>query len=304
VTRLRVAALGHGAMGAAMVRRLLSFYDVTAFDPSSQALQAAISAGAQVAGTPAEAATGCSLVLISVRDREQLDVALFGPAGASEGLEENAVVLLTSTVGPTEVRSLDRRLAARGVELVDAPVSGGPRRAATGELLAMVGARPEAFERARPVLDRLATRVEHVGSHPGDGQALKVVNQLLCGVHIAAAAEALALAERLGLDAERALDALQQGAAASFMLGDRGPRMLLDGSSSVQSRLDIFVKDMAIVLENAREVRVPVPVAAASEQLYMMASCAGLAADDDSRVIDLLRETSHTRERQPPPEVD
>jgi 3-hydroxyisobutyrate dehydrogenase len=183
------------------------------------------------------------------------------------------------------------RLAELGVDLVDAPLSGGPVRAGNGDLLVVVGAPESAIERARPVLDLLASTLTVVGDRVGDGQALKTVNQLLCGIHIAAAAEALALADALGLDRARTLDALTAGAAGSFMLGDRGRRMLeaYDGEGApVLSRLDIFVKDMGIVGRAAREVALATPVAAAAEQLFLLGQAMGLEAADDSSVIRVL----------------
>lgn len=176
--------------------------------------------------------------------------------------------------------------------LVDAPVSGGPARAADGELLVFVSGAEAALTAFRPVLELLASGTVTVGATAGDAQLLKAVNQLLCGVHIAAAAEALALADGLGLDPQAALQSLGLGAAASFMLGHRGPRIVqaLAGiEPEVSSRLDIFVKDMGIVLEAARGAGVATPIAAAAEQLYRIADGAGLSAADDATVVRMLR---------------
>ena len=200
-------------------------------------------------------------------------------------------MLLTSTVGVGAVRETAAALAERGIALVDAPLSGGPVRARQGDLLILVGGAPDAVDRVRPVLERLGSTVTTVGAHPGDGQALKTVNQLLCGVHIAAAAEALALADALGLDRAAALEALNQGAAASFMLGNRGPRMLEaydEDGADVLSRLDIFVKDLGIVGDAARAHGLATPVAAAAEQLFLLGQAQGLAAADDSAVIRVV----------------
>jgi 3-hydroxyisobutyrate dehydrogenase len=154
-----------------------------------------------------------------------------------------------------------------------------------------VGAADEVIDGARSVLDLLASTVTVVGPRPGDGQALKTVNQLLCGVHIAAAAEALALAKGLGLDPQVALDALGAGAAASFMLSNRGPRIIraMRGERpEVLSRTDIFVKDMGIVTDAGRRAGVALPVAATTEQLYVIGQAAGLGPSDDSEVVTLL----------------
>ena len=292
-----VAVLGLGAMGLPMATRLAGGLTVHGFDIAPARLELAAAAGIRTFGSGREASAGADAVLLAVRNGAQLNDVLFGAAGIAEVLKPGAVVILTSTVGVEAVTEVAAALAEQQVELVDAPLSGGPVRAGEGDLLIVVGASDAARAAAQPVLDRLASTLSVVGDKPGDGQALKTVNQLLCGVHIAAAAEALALADALGLDREKTLDALQAGAAASFMLGNRGPRMLeaYEGEGAeVLSRLDIFVKDMGIVTKAAREAALPTPVAAAAEQLYLLGAAAGLGAADDSAVIKVLAPTRPT----------
>ncbi|WP_342023908.1 NAD(P)-dependent oxidoreductase [Arthrobacter citreus] len=286
-----VAVLGLGAMGLPMATRLATSLQVNGFDIAPARLELAGAAGIRTFTSGAEAAAGADAVLLAVRNGAQLNDVLFGDTGIADALKPGAVVIMTSTVGVAAVTEVAEKLAELSVELVDAPLSGGPVRAGTGDLLIVVGASDAARDRAQPVLDLLASTLSIVGNKAGDGQALKTVNQLLCGVHIAAAAEALALAKSLGLDEGKTLDALQAGAAASFMLGNRGPRMLEayeEGGAEVLSRLDIFVKDMGIVTKAAREVALPTPVAAAAEQLYLLGQAAGLGAADDSAVIKVL----------------
>jgi 3-hydroxyisobutyrate dehydrogenase len=286
-----VAVLGLGAMGLPMATRLATALPVVAFDVFAERTALAVAGGARGADTPAEACREADVVLIGVRNAEQLDAALFAPGGAAGTLRRGAIVVLTSTVGTDVAQDAALRLAATGVDLLDAPVSGGAVRAGTGDLLIMVGAAPEVVERARPVLDLLATTVHVVGPNPGDGQTMKTVNQLLCGVHTAAAAEALSLARALGLDLDTAIAVLGSGAAASFMLADRGPRMVqqLDGEApELRSRLDIISKDMGIVNRLVRQAGVAAPVAAAAEQLYLLGQSHGLAAEDDSVVARVL----------------
>jgi 3-hydroxyisobutyrate dehydrogenase/putative dehydrogenase len=153
----------------------------------------------------------------------------------------------------------------------------------------MVGGTEDAVARARPLLDALARSAPHVGLEPGDGQKVKLVNQLLCGVHIAAAGEALAFAEALGLDARACWEVIRDGAAASFMLDDRGERMVDGAFDEAKSALDIFVKDMGLVTEAARAESYPTPLAAAAEQLYRAGHRAGLGRRDDSSLIEVLR---------------
>jgi 3-hydroxyisobutyrate dehydrogenase len=283
---VRVAVLGLGAMGLPMARHLAKDLPVTVFDvdPGRGV------PGATVAATAAEAAAGADVVLLAVRDSEQVHTALFGEHGAATAMRPGAVVVLTSTVGPDAARITAARLAARDLAFVDAPVSGGPARAGAGDLLIVVGAGETELAAARPVLDRLASTLTVVGPLPGDGQSLKAINQLLAGVHIAAAAEAVALARGLGLDPAVVVDSLSKGAAGSFMLADRGPRMIeaYGAGAQVRSRLDIFVKDLGIVTGIAKDAHVPLPLAAAAHQLYLLGERAGLGAADDSTVVTLL----------------
>jgi 3-hydroxyisobutyrate dehydrogenase/putative dehydrogenase len=166
-------------------------------------------------------------------------------------------------------------------------MSGGVARAAQGDLVVMVGGPRERFEACRPVLDQLGTTVAYVGESIGDGQALKLVNQLLAGVHIAAAAEALGFAAALGLDPRAAWEVVRHGAAGSFMLGDRGARMLDAEFEPVRSALDIFVKDMGLVVSAAKARKLPTPLAAAVEQLYLAGAAEGLGRRDDSSLVTL-----------------
>ena len=294
----RVTVLGLGAMGLPMAARLATRLEVHGFDPVPERRALAQEAGVQAFDSARGAVEGADAVLLAVRNGAQLDEVLFGGTGVAQVIRPGSVVVLGSTVGTEAIPATVERLAASGVDLVDAPLSGGPVRAGAGDLLIVVGASPAARERARPVLELLASTLTVVGDHPGDGQALKTVNQLLCGVHIAAAAEALALADALGLDRQKTLTALEAGAAGSFMLSNRGPRMLQaypeegsDEGAEVLSRLDIFVKDMGIVGRAARAAGMPAPVAAAAEQLYLLGAAQGLGAEDDSAVIKVVAPT-------------
>jgi 3-hydroxyisobutyrate dehydrogenase len=292
-----VAVIGLGAMGLPMAARLAERFEVRGFDIAAERVALAADQGVQPAASAAEAVTGAGTVLVAVRTGEQLDALLYGSGtalddnGIAVHLEPGAVVVLTSTVGTEGIAETAERLAEQDVHLVDAPLSGGPVRAREGDLLIVVGAEPAAADKVRPVLDQLASTLSIVGDRPGDGQALKTVNQLLCGIHIAAAAEALALADALGLDRERTLEALTAGAANSFMLGNRGPRALQaydEGGAEVLSRLDIFVKDLGIVGKAARNAHLAAPVAAAAEQLFLLGEAQGLGALDDSAVIRVV----------------
>lgn len=291
MTSPTIAVLGLGAMGLPMATRLAEQFAVRGYDINPERSALGAESGVIAAASAREAATGAHAVLLAVRNRAQLEEALYGEDGVVSVLSPGALVILTSTVGIDAVRDVAGRLTTDGFHLVDAPISGGPVRAGTGDLLVTVGATDEAYAAAHPILDHLASTLERMGPRPGDGQAMKTVNQLLAGVHIAAGAEALALATALGLDAAQVLRLLGTGAAASFMLGDRGPRMLQaydEQGAEVKSRLDIFVKDMGIVSRAAQTAGLATPVASAAEQLYLVGQAHGLAAADDSSVITVI----------------
>lgn len=288
----RVAVLGLGAMGLQMATWLAKTFDVVGYDIAPERMELAAKDGVSQAGSSREATDGADILLIAVRNQAQLENLLYGDDGVASVMKDGSAIILTSTVGIAAVEDVAARLAAQGIGMVDAPVSGGPVRAGKGDLLVTAGAYPDVYAYAKPVLDEMASTLVLVGDAPGMGQRMKTVNQLLCGVHIAAAGEAMALAGVLGLNQETALEALMSGAAASFMLGDRGPRSIQayqGETAEVKSRLDIFVKDMGIVTSAAKAAGIAVPVAAAAEQEYLLGFSKGQGAMDDSSVVLVVK---------------
>jgi len=280
---MRVGWLGLGAMGAPMAGCLARAGNpVAAYD----VMPGRVPDGVIEAASVAEAVAGADAVVVMVATPDQLEQVL---AGAADALAAGQTVVVMSTVGPEAVVAAAARLAAMGVAVVDAPVSGGVTRATRGDLLILVSGSPEAVAGVQPLLDTLARSAPVVGPSPGDGQRMKLVNQLLCGVHIAAAAEALSFAESLGLDPGECWKILRDGAAASFMFADRGARMVAGEFGDVRSALDIFVKDMGLVTGAADEAGAEVPLAGAARQLYQRGHDLGLGRQDDSVIIEVLR---------------
>ena len=282
----RLGFIGLGAMGGPMARNLAAAgFELAVFDVDTRRTRAAAEDfGARAADSAPAAAAGADALVVMVTDGAQATEALLGDGGAAAALPAEAAVVVMSTIGPEAVTAL----AEEGHPLLDAPVSGGVARAETGDLLVMAGGPAELFERLALVLDAVGSTVVHCGEQPGDGQAVKLVNQLLCGVHIAAAAEALAYAQALGLDPAKVHDTIRHGAAASFMLDDRGSRMLTREFTDVRSALDIFVKDMGLVVEAGAANGARTPLAEAARRLYEEGSARGLGREDDSGVIRLL----------------
>ncbi len=286
-----LAFVGLGAMGAPMAASLLSAgFDLTVFDVREESAKPLGDLGAARADSPREAAGSAEALVLMVVNAGQAEEALFGGNGAAETLAPGATVVVMSTVGPEPVRRLDARLSERGLRLLDAPVSGGVARAERGDLLIMAGGPRDLFDQLRPVLDAMGSTVVHCGPSAGDGQSVKLVNQLLCGVHIAAAGEALAYAEALGLDPKAVHETIRHGAAGSFMFEDRGRRMLDREFLPPKSALDIFVKDMGLVREAAGEHGFETPLADAAHELYEKGASLGFGREDDSGVLRVFEE--------------
>lgn len=280
----RIGFVGLGAMGAPMARNLLAKgFAVRGFDTRVAALEDFVAAGGEQAGSAGDAAADADALVLMVVNAAQAASILFDD-GALERLPTGRCVVLMATCPPGAVAALGERIAATGRHLVDAPVSGGVVGARAGSLTIMVACPRGIHDAVRPMLEAMGGRVFHVGERPGQGATVKTVNQLLCGVHIAVVAEALALAAKLGVDLSVVLEIMSDSAASSWMLKDRGPRML-EAEPEVTSAVDIFVKDLSIVLEAGREAKTALPLAAVAHQLFLASSGRGDGAVDDSQVI-------------------
>lgn len=279
-----IGFIGLGAMGLPMAKNLLARgFEVRGFDVTPAAVDALERAGGARAASAAEAASDADLLVLMVVSAAQADAVLFTD-GALDALKPDGVVALMATCPPGAVEAIAARVRDAGRRFVDAPVSGGVVGASGGTLTIMAAAPTATFEAIRPVFEALGDKVFHVGERPGQGAVVKTVNQLLCGVHIAVVAEAFALAAKVGVDLRVLLEVMSGSAASSWMLKDRGPRML-EAEPEVTSAVDIFVKDLGIVLQAGSETRAALPLAAVAHQMFLAASGRGEGAADDSQVI-------------------
>src|SRR5215204_4977010 len=279
-----IGFVGLGAMGLPMALRLVAAgFSVRGFDLKAAALDALAASGGTRAASAAEAAAGADVLVLMVVNSAQARAVLFD-GGALAALKSSAIVILMATCAPADAAGIGEEVEAAGRRFVDAPVSGGVVGATGGTLTIMAAARNEVFTAARPLLAALGDKLFHVGERPGQGAMVKTVNQLLCGVHIAAAAEAFSLAGKAGIDRRIMLDILSGSSASSWMLKDRGPRML-QADPEVSSAVDIFVKDLGIVLEAGRDTRAALPLAAIAHQMFLAASGLGHGGADDSQVL-------------------
>jgi putative dehydrogenase len=290
----KIAFVGLGAMGGAMAETLVKKQmRVVGYDPRPEAVAHLKAAGGHGAASVEEAARDADILIVMVVNADQAEDVLFTKDGL-EATKDGAIIILGSTCAPDRVEAIARRVTKSGRHLVDAPVSGGVTGAKGGTLTIMAAAPNDVFAKAKPVLSAMGANLFHLGETPGQGAAMKVVNQLLCGVHVAVAAEALAFAERAGVDPKIALEVLSGSAAQSWMLKARGPRMI-DYDTVVTSAVDIFVKDLGLVLDAGRAAKMGLPLAAAAHQRFLDASGMGHGLADDSQVIETYRTSAKTK---------
>lgn len=283
-------------MGGAMAARLCSLGHAVAvcdIDPQRQREAAAL--GAAVLTTPAETATALSpdgLLIVCVVDASQSDDVLFGADGAAARLLPGQDVMLCPTIAPEDVERLARRLTDAGIGCIDAPMSGGPARAREGRMSLMLAAPPPVLERRRQLLAQLADPCFELSERPGDGARTKLVNNLLAGINLVGAAEVLALAERLGLDASRTLDVVEQSSGQSWIGSDR-MRRAIAGDFAPRAHVTLLEKDTRLATEAAARAGFRGPLGERAAQVFAQAHAAGLAELDDGALLELLRQQGH-----------
>ena len=281
----KIGFIGLGAMGFGMAASLCrAGFAVAGYDLREEALQRLVELGGARAATPADAAQGAELLFVMVVNDAQVEAVLFGEHGAAAKLAQGATVVLSSTVPAGFVRDLAGRLAECGVHLLDAPVSGGAVAAENGELTIMASGPPQAFAAADPALEACAKTVYRLGDAPGIGSSVKAVNQLLAGVNLVTAAEGMAFGTALGADPKVLYEVIRNAAGGSWMFDNRVPHML-DNDYTPRSACDIWVKDLGMVLGIGKDLRIPLPMAAAAYQLVMMAAAQGLGPIDDAGFV-------------------
>lgn len=290
VTTVGVIGLGTMGMGAAQ-SLLRAGFKVRGCDVRPEIVAKLVAQGGTACASPRELGAQCDVVITLVVNAEQTDTVLFGEGdgknGAVAGMKPGSVVIASATCAPEYVQGLAKRLAEKNLLLLDAPVSGGGAKAAAGQMTMMTAGPPEVYAKVEAVLAGMAGKVYRLGAQHGLGAKVKIVNQLLAGVHIAAAAEAMALGMREGVDPDALFDVITHSAGNSWMFENRVPH-ILSGDYTPLSAVDIFVKDLGLVLDTARKSKFPLPLSAAAHQMYMMASTAGHGREDDAAVIKIF----------------
>ncbi len=288
----KAAVIGLGSMGLGIAKTLVrNGWDIAGCDLSTSVREQLVEAGGTAHEMPDAAAHGRSVVLSVVVNARQTEAILFGENGVAQGMQPGSVFVSCATMMPDDVRALAAQLEERGVHYLDAPISGGAKKAATGDLSVMASGTPEAFDCAAPVLDIIADKVHRLGDRPGAGASVKMINQLLAGVHIAAACEAMALAAKMELDLEAVYEVIRGSAGNSWMFENRVPH-ILEGDYTPLSAVEIFVKDLGIVQDIARANHFPAPLSAAALQMYLATAGAGMGKDDDASLARLYAQLS------------
>jgi len=257
-------------------------------DLNPEALERLRQAGARDAQPSASAfADQLDAILLLVVNAQQVNAILFGEAGLAAKLRPGTVVMVSSTLSALDAQQIEKRLAEHQLLMLDAPVSGGAAKATSGEMTVMASGSDAAFAQLQPVLDAVAAKVYRVGSEIGLGSTVKIIHQLLAGVHIAVGAEAMALAARAGIPLETMYEVVTNAAGNSWMFENR-MRHVVDGDYSPKSAVDIFVKDLNLVADTAKSLHFPLPLASTALNMFTEASNAGYGREDDSAVIKIF----------------
>lgn len=280
-----IGLIGPGAMGLGITQSLLRggfSVRVRDIDPARDALARA--AGAVVCASPAEVARGIDIAITVVVDAKQTDDVCFGANGLFATLAPGGIVVVCSTIGPAAMRALAAKVAGRGFTLVDAPISGGPARAAAGTMSMMISGPPAALERCAPAFAAMSDKRYIMGHEAGLGSAMKVVNNMMAAINLVGAAEGLALGIKAGLDPHKVYEVMMGSSGQSFMGGDRMKRVI-EGDHTVTAASPILTKDVGLALDLSQELKFPANLGSLAHQALLATVAMGFHEEDDAWVI-------------------
>jgi 3-hydroxyisobutyrate dehydrogenase-like beta-hydroxyacid dehydrogenase len=287
----KVGFIGLGIMGLGMARNLLKAgFDLTVWNRTTSKAEALAAEGAKVANNPASLAARCDIIVVCVSDTPDVEQVLLGDDGVLHGAQAGSLVVDCSTISPIKTRQFAEALGEKGVQMLDAPISGGSEGAALGTLSIMVGGEAEQVDRAMPVLQAIGKSITHVGTN-GAGQMVKLVNQILVVHSMMALGEAFLFAQAGGLDLDKTLKAVEGGAAGSWTLSNRGPQVIVrDWRPGFM--IDLQQKDLRLILEAADELGVPVMGCSTAFHLYRTLQSLGCGAEGNHALIKALENMS------------
>ena len=282
----KTGIIGLGSMGYGMARNLIKAgHQVWGHDINPDAVARLVADGAQ-AGALLDHAEALDALVVVVLNAAQTEAVLFGPEGVAAALQQNTVILSCATIPPAFAAEMETRAESAGLLYLDAPISGGAIKAASGELTIMASGRKAAFEAAKPALDAISAKVFEMGDRAGAGSAMKATNQMLAGIHIASMAEAITFALAQGISPERFLEVVSQSAGTSWMLENRAPH-IIEGDYTPRSTINIWPKDLGIVMDIAQNSGFSAPITEAALALFKEAAAQGLGAEDDAALAKL-----------------
>ncbi|WP_340261209.1 L-threonate dehydrogenase [Roseobacter sp. HKCCA0882] len=282
----KIGIIGLGSMGYGMARNLIKAgHQVWGHDINPDAVARLVADGAQ-AGALLDHAEALDALVVVVLNAAQTEAVLFGPEGVAAALQHNTVILSCATIPPAFAAEMETRAESAGLLYLDAPISGGAIKAASGELTIMASGRKTAFEAAKPALDAISAKVFEMGDRAGAGSAMKATNQMLAGIHIASMAEAITFALAQGISPERFLEVVSQSAGTSWMLENRAPH-IIEGDYTPRSTINIWPKDLGIVMDIAQNSGFSAPITEAALALFKEAAAQGLGAEDDAALAKL-----------------
>ena len=293
-TGTKVGVIGLGAMGNGMAQSLRrAGYSVHVFDVRADAATAFAAEGGTACTSQAELGAACEVVFSVVVNAEQTESVLFGTSNASgstgvaASMKPGSLFAMCSTVAPALAVDFEKRVTAKGLLFLDSPISGGAARAASGEMTMMTAGPEAAYDKCEAMLNAMAAKVYKLGSAAPAGTTVKMINQLLAGVHIAAAAEAMALGIKAGADPAMLYEVISNSAGSSWMFQNRVPHILA-GDYTPLSAVNIFIKDLGIVLDSAKKLPFPLPLTSSAHQMYLAAAAHGHGLEDDAAVIKMF----------------
>ncbi len=282
----KIGIIGLGSMGYGMARNLIKAgHQVWGHDINPDAVARLVADGAQ-AGALLDHAEALDALVVVVLNAAQTEAVLFGPEGVAAALQRNTVILSCATIPPAFAAEMEARAESAGLLYLDAPISGGAIKAASGELTIMASGRKAAFNAAKPALDAISAKVFEMGDRAGAGSAMKATNQMLAGIHIASMAEAITFALAQGISPERFLEVVSQSAGTSWMLENRAPH-IIEGDYTPRSTINIWPKDLGIVMDIAQNSGFSAPITEAALALFKEAAAQGFGAEDDAALAKL-----------------
>lgn len=283
----RIGFIGLGNMGLGMARNILRVgFSLIGYDVREEPLRAIEAMGGEIGKSPREVSEKARVTCVAVLNYHQMEQVMLGEHGLQDGMKPGDVIVLMSTISPGQVKELAQKVEKRGVQILDAPVSGGKEGAEAGTLSIMVGGEKPAFEKCLPIFQAMGRKVRHLGEL-GNGMSMKLVNNLLVAVNGLAVAEAMVLGRKAGLDPRTLLEIIPNSAGDSWMFRNRAPQMV-SRDFTCRGELDILVKDLTYILEMGQSLKTPLFLSALARQIFQLASGMGWGKEDDSAVVKAI----------------